>query len=167
MFYKLKAYLLLNIEPDHDCANPNAVIDSLKSADSVIALTAYKTNTLLDTATVLLPISPYAETSGTYINIEGRAQTFEPATPSLGESRPAWKILRVLGNLFKLGGFDYTDSQSVRNELIQLEKKSKRPDPVFPEIKLSQKSDIKVPEWKIYQSDSIVRRGKALQQVQL
>ncbi|MDX2163884.1 MAG: NADH-quinone oxidoreductase subunit NuoG [Gammaproteobacteria bacterium] len=164
---KLKAYILLNIEPDHDCANPNALIDNLKSADSVIALTAYKTNTLLDTATVLLPISPYAETSGTYINIEGRVQSFEPATPSLGESRPAWKILRVLANLFKLDGFDYTDSESVRDELLQLEKKSKRPDPVFPEIKLSQKSDIKVPEWKIYQSDSIVRRGKALQKVQL
>jgi len=163
---KLKSYLLLNIEPDHDYVNPDTVINNLKLAESVIALTAYKTSTLLDTATVLLPISPYAETSGTYINIEGRAQSFEPATPSAGESRPAWKILRVLGNLFQLAGFDYADSISVRDELLKLQK-GKRPDPVFPEIKLSQKSDINVKEWKIYQSDSIVRRGKALQQVQL
>ena len=74
--------------------------------------------------------------------------------------------MRVLCNLFQLPGFDYADSISVRDELLKLQK-SKRPDPVFPEIKLSQKNDIKVQEWKIYQSDSIVRRGKALQQVQL
>ncbi len=163
---KLKAYVLVNVEPDADYVNPELMISSLKTADSVIALTAYKTSTLLDTATVLLPISPYAETSGSYMNIEGSVQSFEAATPSLGESRPAWKILRVLGNLFQLAGFDYTDSISVRDELLKLQK-GKRPDPVFPEMKSSQKDNAAIPEWKIYQSDSIVRRGKALQQVQL
>lgn len=162
----LKSFILFNIEPEHDYVNSVRMIEKLNGANSVISLTAYKTPSLLETCTVLLPISPYAETSGSYINIEGRVQSFDAATPSLGESRPAWKILRVFGNLFQLAGFDYTDSLAVRDELLALQK-SKRPDPVFPEIKAAEKIEGSAPEWKIYQADSIVRRGKALQQVQL
>lgn len=162
----LKAYLLLNIEPEYDCANAEHVIKALQSAQSVIYLTAYKSENLLNTATVLLPLSPYAETSGSYINIEGRVQSFNAVTPSVGESRPAWKILRVLGNLFKLAGFDYTDSESIRDELLQLQK-TKKTAPVFPEIKLAKKTELTIPQWSLYQSDPLVRRGEALQKVQL
>ncbi|HEV2613789.1 MAG TPA: NADH-quinone oxidoreductase subunit NuoG [Gammaproteobacteria bacterium] len=157
-----EAYILLNIEANLDCVNA----DNIQSAKCVVNLTAYKSDYLLETSTVLLPISPYAETSGTYINIEGRAQSFGAVTPSTGESRPAWKILRVLGNLFKLTGFDYVDSESIRDELFKLQK-IKKPDPVFPEIKLAKLNKVDVPEWKIYQSDPLVRRGEALQKVEL
>jgi NADH-quinone oxidoreductase subunit G len=162
----LKAYLLLNLEPELDCVNAEKLINSLKAADCVINFTAYKTESLLNCSTVLFPISPYAETSGTYINIEGRAQSFGAVTPGLGESRPAWKILRVLGNLFQLPGFDYVDSESIRDELLKLQK-TKKPEPVFPEIKLAKIKDAVIPEWKIYQTDAIVRRGTALQKVVL
>jgi len=162
----LKAYILLNIEPELDCVNPTAVMKALKSAECVINISAYKTNSLLDCSTVLLPLSPYAETSGSYINIEGRVQSFTSVTPSLGESRPAWKILRVLGNLFQLSGFDYVNSEEIRDECLTLQK-SKKPDPVFPEIKLSQATNTLIPEWKMYQSDALVRRGEALQKVTL
>jgi NADH-quinone oxidoreductase subunit G len=111
-----KAYLLLNAEPELDAANPQQAVAALKSAEMVIAMSAFKHG--LDYADVLLPISPFSETSGTFVNCEGRAQSFNGSVKPLGDTRPAWKVLRVLGNLLGLAGFDYDTSEAIRDELF-------------------------------------------------
>ncbi|SDE40256.1 NADH dehydrogenase subunit G [Massilia sp. PDC64] len=111
-----KAYVLLNAEPELDAANPAQAIKALKGAEMVVAMSAFKHGT--DYADVLLPISPFSETAGTFVNCEGRAQSFNGTVKPLGETRPAWKVLRVLGNLLGLQGFDYENSESIRDEAL-------------------------------------------------
>jgi NADH-quinone oxidoreductase subunit G len=113
-----KAYVLLNVEPELDCANPQQAISAIQGADTVIVLSAYKHHAL-DYADVLLPIAPFTETSGTFVSSEGRVQSFKGAVKPLGEARPAWKVLRVLGNLLKVEGFDQDTSEVVRDEALK------------------------------------------------
>ncbi|MGH8119656.1 MAG: molybdopterin-dependent oxidoreductase, partial [Gammaproteobacteria bacterium] len=112
-----RAYIMLGMEPELDCWDGNLALRSLRGAKFTICLTAYQTEVMKSYAHVLLPMSLFAETSGTYINNEGRSQSFNAAVPPPGEVRPAWKILRVLGNLFRLPGFDYNTSLEVRNDV--------------------------------------------------
>lgn len=111
-----KAYVLLNAEPELDAANPQQARAALDAAEMVIAMSAFKHG--LDYADVLLPISPFSETSGTFVNCEGRAQSFNGTVKPLGETRPAWKVLRVLGNLLGLSGFEYETSEAIRDEVF-------------------------------------------------
>ncbi|MGE0097803.1 MAG: NADH-quinone oxidoreductase subunit NuoG [Hydrogenophaga sp.] len=104
----LKAAILLNTEPAHDSATGAA---GLSKAGMVVTLSPFKTN--LDVSDVLLPIAPFTETSGSFVNAEGRLQSFHAVVRPLGETRPAWKVLRVLGNLLELPGFDADSSQAV------------------------------------------------------
>ena len=113
----LKAYLLMGLEPELDCWNGYKALQALKSADFVVSFTAYQTDAMKSWADVLLPIALFAETSGTYINNEGRSQSFNGVVAPAGEARPGWKILRVLGNLFNLSGFNYQNSVEIRDEL--------------------------------------------------
>src|SRR5216117_3080022 len=115
-----KAYLLLNAEPDFDCHDPRAAIKAMGAADLVVAMAAYR-SFAADYANVLLPIVPFTETSGTYVNCEGRMQSFNGAVKPLGEARPAWKVLRVLGNLMRLPGFDHESTEAVREETCRPE----------------------------------------------
>ena len=100
-----KAYVLLNVEPELDCANPQLARSALDKAEMVVVMSPYRHG--MDYADVLLPIAPYSETSGTFVNAEGRAQGFNGTVKPLGDTRPAWKVLRVLGNLLSLDGFSY------------------------------------------------------------
>jgi NADH-quinone oxidoreductase subunit G len=111
-----KAYVLLNAEPELDAANPAQAVKALRGAEMVVAMSAFKHGT--DYADVLLPISPFSETAGTFVNCEGRAQSFNGTVKPLGETRPAWKVLRVLGNLLGLSGFDYENSETIRDEAL-------------------------------------------------
>jgi NADH-quinone oxidoreductase subunit G len=111
-----KAYVLLNAEPELDAANPAQAVKALRGAEMVVAMSAFKHGT--DYADVLLPISPFSETAGTFVNCEGRAQSFNGTVKPLGETRPAWKVLRVLGNLLGLQGFDYENSETIRDEAL-------------------------------------------------
>ncbi len=111
-----KAYLLLNAEPELDAVDPQAATAALQGAEMVVVMSAFKHG--LDYADVLLPIAPFAETSGTFVNCEGRAQSFNGTVKPLGEARPAWKVLRVLGNILGLTGFDYETSEAIRDELL-------------------------------------------------
>jgi NADH-quinone oxidoreductase subunit G len=111
-----KAYVLLNAEPELDAANPQQALKALNGAEMVVALSAFKHG--MDYADVLLPISPFSETAGTFVNCEGRAQSFNGTVKPLGETRPAWKVLRVLGNLLGLQGFDYENSETIRDEAL-------------------------------------------------
>jgi NADH-quinone oxidoreductase subunit G len=104
----LKALVLLNNEPGHDSA---AGVQGLASAGMVVTLSPFKTN--LDISDVLLPVAPFTETSGSFVNAEGRLQSFHAVVRPLGETRPAWKVIRVLGNLLGLAGFDADSSQAV------------------------------------------------------
>ncbi|MDZ4123585.1 MAG: molybdopterin-dependent oxidoreductase, partial [Hydrogenophaga sp.] len=104
----LKAALLLNTEPAYDSAAGTA---GLKAADMVVTLSPFKCN--MDVSDVLLPIAPFTETSGSFVNAEGRVQSFHAVVRPLGDTRPAWKVLRVLGNLLGLAGFDADSSQAV------------------------------------------------------
>jgi NADH-quinone oxidoreductase subunit G len=111
-----KAYVLLNAEPELDAANPSQAVRALNGAEMVVVMSPFQHG--LDYADVLLPVSPFSETAGTFVNCEGRAQSFNGTVKPLGETRPAWKVLRVLGNLLGLSGFDYETSESIRDEAL-------------------------------------------------
>jgi NADH-quinone oxidoreductase subunit G len=114
---RLKAYLLVGGIELADVAPGSATAASLRDADCVVAITPYASEEQLGLATVILPAAAFAETSGTWVNVEGRWQSVAGAAQPPGAARPAWKILRVLGNLLGLPGFDYDSSEDVRDEL--------------------------------------------------
>ncbi len=153
----LRAALLLNVEPE-DMASARAGAEELKKAELVITLSPFKTN--LDFSNVLLPIAPFAETSGSFVNAEGRLQSFHAVVRPLSETRPAWKVMRVLGNLLQLDGFDFESSQEVLAEA------STQPlnlsNATSTAIRLS--APVRKPVVaSIYQLDGLVRRATSLQ----
>lgn len=166
-----KAYLLVNIEPELDCQHAALAKAAMEKAECVVALTAYK-SAALEHADVLLPIAPFTETSGTFMSMEGRVQSFTAATRPLGESRPAWKVLRVLANTLGLSGFDFDSSEQVKNAIF----KDEKPSAVvwrslnnnlseLVEIQVNIKKDglQRIGEVPQYLSDPIVRRSPPLQ----
>lgn len=116
---RLKGYLLLGIEPEYDTLNPALALNAVEQADFVAVMSAYITDSMRAYADVLLPLALFTETSGTFVNAEGRWQCFQGAVEPPGDVRPGWKVLRVLGNLFGLKGFDYLSSEDVHDELKQ------------------------------------------------
>ena len=113
-----KAYFLLGLEPEFDYANPQLALAALKQASLVVFASAFKNDLALEYADVILPIAPYTETAGTFVNIEGRVQSFNGVVKARGDARPAWKVLRVLGNVLTLDGFAYESSETVRDEVL-------------------------------------------------
>ncbi len=107
-----RAYLVLGAEPEFDCANPVAARSALDKADLVVVLSPFRHGTQY--ADVLLPISPFTETAGTFVSCEGRVQSWNGAVKPLAETRPAWKVLRVLGSLLGAPGFDFDSIEDVR-----------------------------------------------------
>lgn len=165
-----KAYVLLNVEPELDCANPQLARSALEKAEMVVVMSPYRHG--MDYADVLLPIAPFSETSGTFVNAEGRAQGFNGTVKPLGDTRPAWKVLRVLGNLLGLDNFAYDSSEDIRNEVLGV----KTLDGLDLSAQLSNRADIalhapqtsaeiqRVADVPIYFSDAIARRSESLQQ---
>jgi NADH-quinone oxidoreductase subunit G len=162
----LKAVVLLNLEPAFDAANPVAAVKALQSASLVVALTPFK-NAALESADVLLPIAPFSETSGTFVNAEGRVQSFHGVVKPLADTRPAWKVLRVLGNLLGLNGFDQETSDEVRAEALGdvSTVASRLSNRTAAAIKLPPVSTglERVSDVQIYATDSLVRRSTSLQ----
>ncbi|MDO4682228.1 MAG: NADH-quinone oxidoreductase subunit NuoG [Lautropia sp.] len=109
-----QAYLLHGIEPSLDLADPVAARAALQQASTVIATTAYASPELLELADCLLPITPFTETGGSYVNCEGRLQTFNGVVRPAGQARPGWKVLRVLGSLAGIPGFGFENVEEVR-----------------------------------------------------
>jgi len=160
---RLQAYVLVGaIEPDKDIDVPGAT-DALKMAECVIALTPYAG--AKDYAHIILPIGTFAETSGTYVNLEGRWQSVPGAAKPVGEARPGWKVLRVLGNLLNLQGFDYESADQVRDE-IKAEVGAIQPDNRLADFAVPTRGPARerVVDVAIYAVDPIVRRATALQQ---
>jgi NADH-quinone oxidoreductase subunit G len=112
------AYVLMHCEPELDTANGRQAAAALRAAQFVVAMSAFHTDAT-DYAHVILPVTPFTETSGTFVNTEGRMQSFNAVVRPLGDARPAWKVLRVLGNLLDLRGFDQDTSEAVRDEACQ------------------------------------------------
>ncbi|MBL8398864.1 MAG: NADH-quinone oxidoreductase subunit G [Candidatus Accumulibacter sp.] len=113
-----KAYFLLGVEPELDCHDPQGAVSALKAASLVVLMTPFSDLAACEYADALLPITPFTETAGTFVNCEGRVQSFRGLVRPFGEARPAWKIIRVLGNLLDLSGFDYESSEQVRGEMV-------------------------------------------------
>ncbi len=163
----LKALLLTSVEPEFDCADAVGAMNALAEAEFIVALSPWLSYSASEHADVVLPIGTFAETSGTFVNAEGSWQSFAGVVPPVGESRPAWKVLRVLGNLLDVPGFEYVSSEAVRDELHALE--SIEPQAVareletVPEVAVTA-TDLDVP---IYAVDGLVRRADALQQTQV
>ncbi len=111
------AYVLLGVEPELEAFDTAQALAALKGAEFVVQLTAFKGGAS-EYADVLLPIAPFTETAGSFVNMEGCLQSFHGAVKPLGEARPAWKVLRVLGNLCNLGGFDYQSVEDVRADVL-------------------------------------------------
>jgi NADH-quinone oxidoreductase subunit G len=112
-----KGYLLFGVEPAHDCANAAQAIKALDAAEFVVSIAPFVSDALKVQADVLLPTGPFTETSGTFVNTEGRWQSFSGIATPKGDSRPGWKVLRVLGNQFGLDGFEQQSSEAVRDAL--------------------------------------------------
>jgi len=113
---KKGAIIVLGAEPELDCADPQAAIAGLRAAEFVVQLSPWKTG--LEYANAVLPITPFTETAGTFVNIEGRAQSFYATVNPLGEARPAWKVLRVIGSLLRRRGMEFDTIDEVRRACL-------------------------------------------------
>ncbi len=162
-------YLLMNVEPDFDHALPGAARAALTAAESVIALSAYKSDELLELADCLLPVAPFTETAGTFVSAEGRVQSFNGVVRPAGETRPGWKVLRVLGNLLDLPGFDQDSAEAVRAQALPADVAARldnRVSGAIGALPAAAAADAleRLPEVLIYSVDPIVRRAPSLQQ---
>lgn len=165
----IKGLLLWNVEPEFDCVNAAAARHAITEADFVIVMSPFVTDNMRSYADVILPISPFTETAGSYVNVEGRWQSTAGAVKPLGDSRPGWKVLRVLGNFFKLDGFNYLSIDDVlhevesqmegivtdaRSELTTITANTQRPNLM------------RIGHIPMYAVDAVVRRAQALQETQ-
>ena len=156
----LKAAVLLNTEPEFDAAGGARAMAALNTAQMVVTLSPFKAN--LSFSDVLLPIAPFTETAGTFVNAEGRAQSFHGVVRPLGETRPAWKVLRVLGSTLGLPGFDAETVEDVRALALPADVSSLLSNATQAAIDLSAKGGEPC-TGAIYQLDSLVRRAPSLQ----
>jgi len=165
-----KAYVLLHTEPELDCADPRTAHAAVNQAEMVVVMSPFKH--AMAFADVLLPVAPFTETSGTFVSAEGRAQSFNGSVKPLGETRPAWKVLRVLGNLLSLEGFAYESSEDIRNEIlgssgldgVDLTKRlNNHAEITLKPVQRSQGIE-RLADVPVYFSDAIVRRAESLQQ---
>ncbi len=166
-----KAYLVLHADAELDTANPAATRAALAAAEFVVALSPFKSGAIAH-AHVLLPVAPFTETAGTFINSEGRAQAFNGVAAPLGQTRPAWKVLRVLGSLLGLSGFGYDSIDAIRAELPRadeigawLSNATQTPIevPLGPSAPAQVDGFERIAEVPIYAADPLVRRAVSLQ----
>jgi NADH-quinone oxidoreductase subunit G len=161
-----RAYVVLHADPEFDCANPVAARAALEKADLVVVMSAFRTATRY--ADVLLPVAPFTETSGTFVNGEGRVQSFHGVAQPMGETRPAWKVLRVLGTMLELPGFAFDSAEEVREAALRdagpLERRLSNATqveivaPPAPGVGVERVADV-----PIYFADPLVRRAPSLQ----
>ena len=163
---QLKAVVLLNIEPEFDSAAGEKSKASLNASQMVVTLSPFKAN--MSFSDVLLPIAPFTESPGTFINAEGRVQSFHAVVKPLGDARPAWKVMRVLANLLDLPGFDFESNQDVLKQIdgisdghIAAAHLSNASDDAA--IQITNTNQAVPAVASIYQLDSLVRRATSLQ----
>ena len=159
----LKAALLLNTDPVLDSANAAAAAKALDAAEMVVVLSPFKSG--LEYADVVLPISPFTETSGSFVNAEGRLQSFVGVVRPLAETRPAWKVLRVLGNLLGLPGFDQDSSEQVREQALggDFSARLSNATSATPQVAAEAEGVERFANLPIYATDALVRNATSLQ----
>jgi len=163
-----KAYLLFGMEPGFDCDDPAQARAAMDQAELVAVCSPFANDAMRAYADVLLPVTAFAESPGTFVNLEGRWQSWNQAANAPGETRQGWKVLRVLGNNLRLDGFDYTSAEQVRDELkarfpaeLEFDNGMKLETEIHPPSSvLGLKRAADVP---IYALDAVVRRAEALQ----
>ena len=162
---KLKAVILLNNEPEFDSAAGVRAKTTLNLAQMVVTLSPFKAN--MGFSDVLLPIAPFTETPGSFVNAEGRIQSFHAVVKPRGETRPAWKVLRVLANLLNLPGFDFDSSQDILKRIPGAETAqvpaSRMGNQIQCPINVSSAPGAAPAVASIYQLDGLVRRASSLQ----
>lgn len=163
---ELKGYVLLGVEPELDCIESALAMEAMSKAEFVVALTSFRGVGLMTNADVLLPVGTFLETAGSLVNTEGHWQKFEGCVPPPGEARPAWKVLRVLGNLLDLPGFEYNAVNEIRAEMESLFSDIPM-DSVTPwaldTITRLPPGLIRIADVPIYSVDPLVRRSAPLQ----
>jgi len=160
----LDAIVLLNLEPDADIGVVDDAVKALARQKFVVALTPFMSDALAEVADLLLPIGSFAETSGTFVNVEGKWQSFGGVASPVGESRPAWKVLRVLGNLVEAPGFDFVTSEDVLEEARAAFGEVGPGKPRQGSATATKGLADDVGDIAIYAIDGLVRRARALQQ---
>jgi NADH-quinone oxidoreductase subunit G len=164
---KLKGYFVMGAEPGFDFANPNRARQSMLGAEFVVVLSAFQNESIQEYADVILPMAPYAETSGTYINVDHTWQSFKGGLAPHEESRPAWKILRVLANMRDCEGFEYASSEEVLHEIREQADMSHDIKTAFfftESLPVNNDVLVRMGEWPLYRCDAIVRHAVALQE---
>ena len=156
----LKAVLLLNTEPAFDAANGAAAAQAIGKAEMVVTMSPFKAN--MDISDVLLPIAPFSETAGTFINTEGRVQSFHGVVKALGDTRPAWKVLRVLGSMLNVPGFEFETIEEVRAKAIPANVSAMLSNACSAAVDVTPAA-AQPAVASIYQLDSLVRRAPSLQ----
>lgn len=162
----LGAAFLLNVDPEFDIANPAKARQALLGTEFVVAASAYTSDSMFDYADVLLPVAVSFETSGTFINALGNWQSFNGVCAPQGEARPAWKVLRVLANLFELSGFEYNSSEEVLKELKSAMKLASTVVSAWhcPKSLKGEEGELfRIGEWPMYRVDAMTRNAKPLQ----
>ncbi|MDQ5941433.1 MAG: NADH-quinone oxidoreductase subunit [Pseudomonadota bacterium] len=164
-----KAYVVLGSEVDLDSHNGPQAVTALKQAALTVVLTPFKDGAVTEYADALLPITPFTETSGTFINTEGRVQSFNGVVQPLGDARPGWKVLRVLGNVLGLSGFDQVSSEAVRDAVISASAEFVSGlDNDIKDVTLAPAAGVsglqRVADVPIHFADMLARRSPALQQ---
>ncbi|WP_353239067.1 NADH-quinone oxidoreductase subunit NuoG [Limnohabitans sp.] len=154
----LKAALLLNTEPEFDSAAGAAAAHALGQAEMVVTLSPFKANMAF--SDVLLPIAPFTETSGSFVNAEGRLQSFHAVVKPLAETRPAWKVLRVLANLLDIPGVSFETSQDVLARATVQPMAASNATRAAITLTATVTAPVSA---SIYQLDGIVRRAPSLQ----
>ncbi len=163
----LDLLMLVNVEPDADILAADDAVSKIRSQNFTVALTPFVSQSLLDAADLLLPTGSFAESSGTYVNAAGTWQSFPGIANPVGEARPTWKVLRVIGNLLDAPGFEYVSSEEVLKELRE-QLGEVNPDNAYagttaiarPNGADAPADDVDIP---IYSIDPVVRRARALQ----
>ncbi len=159
--------LLLNVEPEHDCADGAQAVAAVARAGFVVALSPYLSPSLEAHADIVLPVGTFAETAGTFVNCEGRWQSFNGVASPVGESRPAWKVLRVLGNLLQVSGFDFNTAEevqaAVRSQVSTVVPDNSVTSTAIPPAASSAAIELRDLDLPMYSLDGILRRAVALQ----
>jgi len=162
-----KGYVLVNVEPEFDCHDGAGALRAIAGADFVVSLSPWAGESIKACADVLLPIGPFTETSGTFVNAESRWQSFAGVAAPYGDSRPGWKVLRVLGNLLELDGFDYTAAEEIRDDLRRLVDAAAGFVPAAGDTVASAGNGSgleRIGDIPIHAADALVRRAASLQQ---
>ena len=162
----LKAYLLFNTEPVLDAANAAQAAKALAAAEMVVAFSPFQAN--VEFADVILPIAPFTETGGSFVNAEGRVQSFHGVVRPLGETRPGWKVLRVLGNLLGLNAFTQESVEDVRaaaglNDAAKVSARLSNASSATPQLVAAPAGLQRIANVPLYATDSVVRRAPSLQ----